>query len=191
MIATTRRMPRRIIASVIALTLLAGVPAAAPASAAPALAPSAGEAILFHLQLAEGIENGRPVGQSDSFPVGTKVIFGLLGWQYVPAGTELRVRLFQGDRFVYEDAHIVEDPQGPQDATGAGFVLESSCLPRVVRRPRRRVVVTEQVATGHPLHTAIRHRYGKQKAGSALEHIGSGIEVGTHRLGRRIGLSHD
>jgi hypothetical protein len=120
---TTHRTWRRTLAATVALAMLAGVPAAGPASAAPTLAPSAGQAILFHLQLAEGIENGRPVGQSDSFPVGTKVIFGLLGWQYVPAGTELRVRLFQGDRFVYEDAHIVEDPQGPEDATGAGFVF--------------------------------------------------------------------
>lgn len=117
------RTPRRLGAVAMALALLAGLPAMAPAAAAPELAPSAGQAILFHLQLAEGIENGRPVGQSDSFPVGTKVIFGLLGWQYVPAGTELRVRLFQGDRFVYEDAHVVEDPQGPEDSTGAGFVF--------------------------------------------------------------------
>jgi Peptidase family C25 len=117
------RRPHRLLAFTLALTLVTGVPLAAPAAAAPALSPSAGEAILFHLQFAEGIENGRPVGQSDHFPVGTRTIFGLLGWQYVPAGTELRVRLFQGDRFIYEDAHIVEDPQGPEDSTGAGFVF--------------------------------------------------------------------
>ena len=113
----------RLLAAALAIALSAGIPAAAPASAAPELGPSAGQAILFHLQLAEGIENGRPVGQSDSFPVGTPTIFGLLGWQYVPVGTELRVRLFQGDRFLYEDAHIVQDPQGPEGSTGAGFVF--------------------------------------------------------------------
>ncbi len=89
---------------------------------APTLPPSVGTSILYHLQLATDIDNaGNPLGQGSAFESGTKTIYGLLGWQYVPAGTELKLRLFQGDRFVYETAHTVVNSSGAHDA-GAGFV---------------------------------------------------------------------
>jgi hypothetical protein len=70
-----------------------------PALAAPEVAPSVGNAVLFHLQLATDLAtDGSPIGQGTVFPEGTEVIFGLLGWSYVPAGTELKLRLFQADR---------------------------------------------------------------------------------------------
>lgn len=88
----------------------------------PTLPPSVGTSILYHLQLATNIDaSGNPLGQASVFPSGTKTIFGLLGWQYVRAGTELKLRLFQGDRFVYEATHTVVKEDGGRDA-GAGFV---------------------------------------------------------------------
>ncbi|MFH1474691.1 MAG: C25 family cysteine peptidase [Chloroflexota bacterium] len=95
-----------------------------PATAAPELPGSVGQAVLFHLQLATDIgEDGSPIGQGTSFPEGTTVIFGLLGWSYVDPGTELKLRLFQGDRFAYEASHIVENRSGPRAGQGAGFVV--------------------------------------------------------------------
>ncbi len=113
-----------------------GVPAIAKASTAaarptpgaklsvdtPTLPPSVGTSVLYHLQLATDIDaSGNPIGQGSTFDRGSQTIFGLLGWQYVPAGTELKLRLFQGDRFVYEATHTVVHSSGAQDA-GAGFV---------------------------------------------------------------------
>jgi hypothetical protein len=90
---------------------------------APALPPSLGQSILFHLQLATDIDAaGNPIGQGTQFASGTQTIFGLLGWQYVTAGTELRLRLFQGDRFVYETSHTVVNESGSGEEDGAGFV---------------------------------------------------------------------
>ncbi len=106
-----------------------GVTAASPGGGgvtrtvdAPALPPSVGQSVLFHLQLASDIDTaGNPIGQGTQFASGATTIFGLLGWQYVPAGTELRLRLFQNDRFVDETAHTVVNASGAgQD--GAGFV---------------------------------------------------------------------
>jgi len=117
---------RRVAAVLLAVVLFAGDPLGLRpvATAAPSLPPSVGNSILFHLQLATDIDSGgNPVGQGTVFPVGTKVIFGLLGWQYVPAGTELRVRLFQEDRFIYEAAHVVVNETGPDDGSGTGFAF--------------------------------------------------------------------
>jgi hypothetical protein len=89
---------------------------------APALPPSIGETVLFHLQLATDIDgSGVPIDQTTAFKSGTQTILGLLGWQLVPAGTELKLRLFQGDRFVYETSHTVVNESGPKE-DGAGFV---------------------------------------------------------------------
>lgn len=87
------------------------------------VAPSVGTAVLFHLQLATDIDGaGTPIGQGTSFPDGTKVIFGLLGWNYVAAGTELKLRLFQDDRFLYETSHVVINESGTNgDSTGFVF----------------------------------------------------------------------
>lgn len=119
-----------------AATPAAATPAAAASGAAgsgtgvrpsvgvdsPALPPSLGQSVLFHLQLATDIDAaGNPVGQATQFASGTQAIFGLLGWQYVPAGTELRLRLFRDDRLVSEQAHSVVNESGRGD-DGAGFV---------------------------------------------------------------------
>jgi hypothetical protein len=116
---------RRLAAATLAVILLAGAPAGfgSRTSAAPTVAPSVGNSVLFHLQLATDIDqSGNPIGQGTSFPTGTQVIFGFLAWSYVPAGTELRLRLFQGDRFVYEAAHVVQNESGPE-GENAGFVF--------------------------------------------------------------------
>ena len=90
--------------------------------AAPALPPSVGTSVLFHLQLATDLDtSGNPIGQATQFASGTKTIFGLLGWQYVAPGTELKLRLFSGDRFIYETAHTVVNAHGA-DGAGAGFI---------------------------------------------------------------------
>ena len=130
----TRPMTRRLFAAALALVLFAGAPVglAPTASAAPTLPPSVGNSVLFHLQLATDIDQyGNPVGQGNLFPEGTTLIFGLLGWNYVPAGTELRLRLFQGDRFAYETSHVVVNETG-SGSDSAGFVFPfkvSSRLP--------------------------------------------------------------
>jgi hypothetical protein len=88
----------------------------------PALPPSVGSSILYHLQLATDIDNaGNPVGLGTSFASGTQTIFGLLAWDYVPAGTELKLRLFQGERFVSESSHTVLNESSGEDS-GVGFV---------------------------------------------------------------------
>jgi hypothetical protein len=120
-----RRQRRRLTAAVLAFVLFAGAPAGLgpTASAAPELAASVDGSVLFHLQLAADIDQyGNPVGQGNAFPAGTTLIFGLLGWAYVPAGTELRLRLFQGDRFASETAHVVVNETGTGDSS-EGFVF--------------------------------------------------------------------
>lgn len=121
----TRPMTRRVAAAAIALVLFAGAPGGLgpTASAAPELPPSVGNSVLFHLQLATDIDTyGNPIGQGNTFPEGTTLILGLLGWSYVPAGTELRLRLFQGDRFIYQPSHVVRNETGPGDGS-SGFVF--------------------------------------------------------------------
>jgi hypothetical protein len=118
-------MTRRLAAAALALVLFAGAPGTLgpSASAAPVVPPSVGNSVLFHLQLATDIDQyGNPVGQTNAFPDGTTLIVGLLGWSYVPAGTELRLRLFQGDRFVYETSHVVVNATGP-DGESSGFIF--------------------------------------------------------------------
>ena len=121
----TRRMTRRLTAAALALALFAGAPGSLgpTASGATELPPSVGNSVLFHLQLATDIDQyGNPIGQGNTFPEGTTLIFGLLGWNYVPAGTELRLRLFQGDRFAYETSHVVLSETGPSGES-AGFIF--------------------------------------------------------------------
>jgi len=119
-------MTRRPVAAALAVLLLVAGPLATRpgAMAAPELPPSVGNAVLFHLQLATDITtDGNPIGQGTTFPEGTRAIFALLGWSYVEAGTELKVRLFAGDRFVYEASHVVVAESGPRRGQGAGFVF--------------------------------------------------------------------
>ena len=117
----------------IAVSSAAAAPAGSPWATAstgpartvdsPALPPSIGQSVLFHLQLATDIDAaGDPVGQATQFASGTQTVFGLLGWQYVPAGTELKLRLFEGDRFVHDAAHTVVNESGDGEDAGAGFV---------------------------------------------------------------------
>ena len=92
-----------------------GVPARPPAST--------GNAVLFHLQLAADIDTaGNPIGQGTAFPAGTKAILGLLGWSRVPAGTELRLRLYRDDRLLSEVSHTVVRAKHTDDAN-VGFVF--------------------------------------------------------------------
>ena len=113
------RAPSLVAAS---LAVARPVPSKNRSADTPTLPPSVGTSILYHLQLATDIDaSGNPVGQGSVFPSGSPTIFGLLGWQYVQAGTELKLRLFQDDRFIYETAHTVVKESGGQDA-GAGFV---------------------------------------------------------------------
>ncbi|NJD27705.1 MAG: hypothetical protein FIA92_05355 [Chloroflexi bacterium] len=84
----------------------------------PALPPSIGEAILLHTQFAADIDaEGVPIGEADAFPEGITQILALVGWRRVDPGTELRLRLFQGDHFVLEHSHVV------QTGRDAGFVV--------------------------------------------------------------------
>ncbi len=117
-------MTRRIVTLVLAVALLASAPGIAGqrAAAAPSLPPSVGASVLFHLQLATDVDTaGNPIGQGSVFPSGSKLVLGLLGWSFVPAGTALKLRLFHGDRFIYEAAHTVVSESGTGDAH-AGFV---------------------------------------------------------------------
>ncbi len=119
-------MLRRLVTVVFAVALLAASPylAGRRASATPTEIPaSTGSATLYHLELATDIDGqGNPVGLATSFPEGTKTIFGMLGWAYVPEGTELKVRVFQEDRLLGEMSHTVVAASGP-DGNGAGFIF--------------------------------------------------------------------
>ncbi len=84
----------------------------------PAAPGSVGKSVLVHTQFATAIDDtGVPIGESDSFPVGTQQILALVAWNDADPGTELRLRLFQDDRFVIEQVHIVRQ----QD--NAGFAV--------------------------------------------------------------------
>lgn len=77
---------------------------------------SLGQAILYHLEFAVDIEYveggaGLPIGQGDRFPSGVPLVITLLGWDFAPAGTELRLRLYQGERLVFDDTRIVQHEQ--------------------------------------------------------------------------------
>jgi hypothetical protein len=98
-------------------------PGSTPAVVGPILPASVGNAILFHLQLASEIAaDGTPIAFGNAFPSGTTVVYGLLGWQLAEAGTELKLRLFQGDRFVYETSHVIVSGTSATGA-GQGFVF--------------------------------------------------------------------
>ena len=119
-------MRRRLATIAAALVLVVASPyvAGQRASAAPTEIPaSTGSATLYHLELATDLDgHGNPTGLASSFPEGTKAIFGLLGWAYVPEGTELKVRLFREDRLLGEASHAVVNATGP-DSNGAGFIF--------------------------------------------------------------------
>ncbi len=99
-------------------------PGRSPAIAGPVQPASVGQATLYHLQLASDITtDGDPVGLGNGFPSGTTVVFALLGWSYAEAGTELKLRLFQGDRFVYETSHAVVNDSAARRGDSQGFVF--------------------------------------------------------------------
>jgi hypothetical protein len=102
-------------------------PAPTPAIVAPVQPASVGKAILAHLQLASGFDaGGSPLGLGNVFPSGTKVVFGLLNWSQADPGTELKLRLFQGSRFVYETSHVVARSSAPSgDDMGFVFRLDA------------------------------------------------------------------
>ena len=119
-------MLRRLVTVAFAVALLVASPYLANqrASASPTEIPaSTGSATLYHLELATNIDGqGNPVGLATSFPEGTKAIFGLLGWAYVPEGTELKVRVFEAERLLGETSHTVVNASGA-DGNGAGFIF--------------------------------------------------------------------
>lgn len=101
-----------------------GTPGTTTAGTAPDLPPSVGNAVLFHLQLATDIaSDGTPINQGTSFPSGTKAVFGLLAWSTIEPGTELKARLYQGDRFVWEGAHVVEAGEAARQDDSMGYVF--------------------------------------------------------------------
>jgi hypothetical protein len=111
--STSRRAAlRRVFALAIAIVLVAGGPATLKA-ADPA---SLHEAVLYHLDFATDID-GTPVDEGDTFVEGVPRVLTLVGWDFVPAGTELRVRVYNGTRLVYDDTRTVTREQ-----TG-GFVF--------------------------------------------------------------------
>ncbi len=96
---------RRVIAVAMSAVVLfggTGIVQAAPAINDPG---SLGQALLYHLSFATDID-GTPVDEGDVFREGAPRVLTLVGWQYVPSGTELRLRVFQGTRLVYDDARI-------------------------------------------------------------------------------------
>jgi hypothetical protein len=119
-------MLRRLATVAFAVALLVASPylASQHASASPTEIPaSTGTATLYHLELATDLDSqGLPTGLSSTFAEGTKAIFGLLGWAYVPEGTELKVRLFEADRLLAESSHTVVNASGTE-GNGAGFIF--------------------------------------------------------------------
>ena len=84
----------------------------------PAAPNSVGKSVLVHTQFATAIDDaGVPIGESDAFPVGTQQILALVAWNDADPGTELRLRLFQDDRFVVEQVHVV------RQRDNAGFAV--------------------------------------------------------------------
>lgn len=103
-------MIRRLLTLALAITLVAWAPSLGGnrVAAAPEAPPSEGKALLYHLELAENIDTaGNPIGLATAFPTGTKLILAMLAWTYVEAGTELKVRVFEGDRLLGEIPHTV------------------------------------------------------------------------------------
>ncbi len=99
-------------------------PGASSAGTVPDLPPSVGHAVLFHLQLATDIApDGTPINQGTLFPSGTTAIFALLAWSSVEPGTELKVRLYAGDQFAWESAHVVDAGEAARQDDSMGYVF--------------------------------------------------------------------
>jgi hypothetical protein len=99
---------------------------AGPGTQGPSTPSSLGEAVLYHTQFATDIDpDGAPLGVTDAFPAGTGQILALVAWQYADVETDLRFRLFEGDRLVFEDSHVVANETGPGEAA-AGYVIPMS-----------------------------------------------------------------
>ena len=101
---------RRLVAMAMTGVLLlggSGIVSAAPAILDPG---SLGRALLYHLDFATDID-GTPVDEGDVFREGVPRVLTLVGWDYVPSGTELRLRVFLGSRLVYDDARIATREQ--------------------------------------------------------------------------------
>jgi hypothetical protein len=103
-------------------------PTASPTTANEPPPPSVGEgALLYHLEFASDIIDGIPQDAGNVFPPGTPGILALLGWDHAAAGTEFRLRLYLGDRLVFEDARTVIE----EDASGVVFgIFGDGALPK-------------------------------------------------------------
>lgn len=94
---------RRITAGLLAVVLALGSTGVVTAIETPIATPgSLGRAILYHLDFATDID-GTPVEEGDTFVEGGPRVLALLGWDFVPAGTDLRLRIYTGNRLVYDD----------------------------------------------------------------------------------------
>ncbi|HET7676818.1 MAG TPA: C25 family cysteine peptidase [Candidatus Limnocylindrales bacterium] len=114
-----RLLPRLTLAAAMAGMLMAQPTHLAAVEDAPEQPSSLGEATLYHLSFATNL-SGAPIEEGDVFPVGVPRVLTLLGWDRAPVGTEFRLRLFQGDRLVFEQARTV------RTRTKSGYVFNYS-----------------------------------------------------------------
>ncbi len=109
---------RRAAGLLVVAILVAGAPATLQAAnALPGEPPSLHEAVLYHLDFATDID-GTPVDEGDTFVEGVPRVLTLVGWDFVPAGTDLRLRVYQGTRLVYDDTRTTT-----RERTG-GFIFD-------------------------------------------------------------------
>jgi hypothetical protein len=102
-------------------------PTAIPTIANEPPPPSVGQGtLLYHLEFASDIIDGIPQDAGNVFPPGTPGILALLGWDHAAAGAEFRLRLYLGDRLVFEDARTVIE----EEASGVVFgIFGDGALP--------------------------------------------------------------
>lgn len=133
------------VAAVAVVALTMAVPARLAAVVAPEEPPSIGEALLYHLQFATDIRGAFPTDNGTQFAEGTPLLLTLVGWDYAPRDTELGLRLFFGDRLVFEDARLVVTTRD------AGFVFAFEPAGGLIEGPYTAELyyngVVEEVAT--------------------------------------------
>ncbi len=114
---------RRLTAVAISLWLsLAGTGTAQAAGIQLAAEPgSLHRALLYHLDFATDVD-GTPIDEGDTFQAGIPRVLTLLGWDHVPSGTSLRLRIYADSRLVYDDTR----PVTREDDGGFVFDLEPS-----------------------------------------------------------------
>ena len=104
------------VAVILAWTAVSGPMPTVGATTTPDEPPSLRSSIIYHLQVATNID-GTPIDEGTSFLEGVPRVLTLVGWDFAPAGTRLRIRLFQDDRLVLDDERTVSRPRS------GGFVF--------------------------------------------------------------------